>query len=83
MIRELLNSIWCFVYTGGRVFSEAARGEYSDISPQIEQFRKDLDAASERHGSLTDKENLRNDNIKMRQDVGRAFNQYKVMHGYE
>ncbi|MBD5387302.1 hypothetical protein HDR70_05395 [bacterium] len=80
---SLLKAIWRFIYTGGRVFSEAAHGEYTADSPYIEQFRKDLEKASEVSGSAIDRFNLKGDNSRIRQDMGKAFSQYKVAHGYE
>ncbi|MDE5808645.1 MAG: hypothetical protein K2H76_11060 [Muribaculaceae bacterium] len=80
---SLFNAIWRFIHTGGNVFSEAAHGEYSSSSPYIEQLRKDLEESSEKSGSAIDRENMRGDNFRIRQDVGRAFAQYKMTHGYE
>ena len=80
---SLFKVIWRFIHTGGQVFSEAAHGDYTADSPYIEQLRKDLEKSSEVSGSAIDRDNLKGDSSRIRQDMGKAFNQYKMAHGYE
>ena len=80
---SLFKAIWRFIHTGGRVFSETTYGDYIADSPYIEQFRKDLEKSSKISGPAIDRENLRGDSRRIRQDMRKIFNQHKKSHCYE
>lgn len=71
----ILGGLKYFVRNGVQVFSTAARGSYSHVSPRIEMLKDEI--SSSPSGPALDKIRLRQDRAKIYGDVSAAFDEYK------
>lgn len=76
-MKSMLKSMIAFIRNGGKVFSEAARGEYKNISPDVKSMWEDLNTPES--GIAIDKRNLRYDRRRISHDVAWAMQSYKAL----